>query len=747
MNHTLSKLLVLPLLLGWALLYARLPSSKMPFSTCIKAEKTDTGFLCSDTSLRLQFQEDTLALSAGFISKTRDGNFLIPGYCYPDNGIFYNMPYLIKSSAEGNILWTKKYNNVGSFPSLWITAGRIQELANGDLLMTGQIGVPGTDDRRELAVWRLDKNGNLIWSNSYESELWTNPITGATQITGIQEDSSGNIFLCGDLKIFEASKFAFILKLDGGGNVLWDGNYSGGDAFACGLLLVQNKLLLIGGLDPILVGDTTDKNVLWCLEINPTSGQIANSIGWAADFGEQSTPNSFDYANSSVSLLDNGLISVQGTTYADFLGSFLLKSDTIYHSIIANFSPDFNFQAGILVGSKEPSNYYNTVTTQEPSGRISFTRFSGNNDSYHEDIVYGSILNNRITKERLYREQNRSSQYVSNFLFFPTDQDLLVQTYWNNEIGKGGLEILRLRDEDTATVCNGKDSSLSILQPYRMRQTLISFDSIRVNCFRQTYHNMVNAGPGNINRTSGCALAGVIVYGNPVIDLDKDSVLCQGTGRELSAGSGYSQYSWNNGNTGPSIMITDTGRYWVSVTSQNGCKGSDTTHIARMAADPAGFLPPDTTICDFSKLIIKPLHDYESYLWNDQSTGPAITISQPGLYVLEVTDSNQCSGTDSMEVAQKECLEGLYVPNAFTPNGDGRNDFFKPLVFGNVAHFRFAVYNRWGEKVFETFTLGQGWDGRFRGVPVPAGGLVWYCQYQVEGSAEKTRNGTVALIR
>jgi gliding motility-associated-like protein len=242
-------------------------------------------------------------------------------------------------------------------------------------------------------------------------------------------------------------------------------------------------------------------------------------------------------------------------------------------------------------------------------------------------------------------------------------------------------------------------------------------------------------------------LGGVKLYGSPIVALDQDSVLCRGSTRELTAGQGYSRYIWNTGDTGSSLLVSDTGKYWVAVTAQNGCKGSDTTYIVRIAPDPAGFLPADTTICQFDKLTITPLHTYQSYLWSDQSTAPTLTVSQPGLYRLEVTDSNQCAGADSIRLIQKQCLEGFFIPNAFTPNGDGHNEIFRPMLLGTVDGFRFAVYNRWGEKVFETHTPGQGWDGRLNGAPLPTGTFIWLCQYQFNGQAMQIRNGTVLLIR
>ncbi len=705
--------------------------------------------ICLDTTQRLLLHEDTIALNAGFISKTLDGNFLVPGYYYPNSGMFYNMPYLIKSTPGGTILWSKRYSSSGNYPSNFFTGARVKELNNGDLLMTGEIGVPGTDNRRELALWRLDKNGTLLWGVSYESSIWANPITGSCEITGIREDAGGNIFLCGNQRIFGVSMGAFVMKLDSKGNVLWDKNYSSYKGLAYGILLLQDKLLLVGSAGNFIIGSTVNTNVLWCLGLDTDNGNTLSTQAWNADFGQQSALNSFAYTNTSMDMLDNGQISVYGTANSDFAGLFDRTMDTITHSIIASFSPDFVFLSGIMLRSVHASNYYNTVATQHASGRISYTRFLENGNLYNEDIIYGSIQNNRLVKERLYREQNRSSTsaLTSNFLFYPPDHDGLVQTYWDELNAKGGLEVLSLGDKDSSNPCNGNDTSLTFIQPYFMKQASVTFDSILVNTFTQTHHNSVGDTAGNISKNTACVQAGVNLYAIPVVFLGKDSVLCAGTSRELSAGQGYSQYAWNNGSTGPSIIVSDTGKYWVSVTGQGGCKGSDTTYIASVAPLPSGFLPHDTTICEFAKLTIHAGQAYLSYLWSDQSVDSTLTVSQPGLYRLSVTDSNHCTGADSILLTQKECLQGLFVPNAFTPNGDGRNDVFRPMFFGNVTRFRFTVYNRWGEKVFETRVPGQGWDGRLNGIPAADGTFVWFCQYQLDGQAQMSRRGTVVVIR
>ena len=526
---TLLLLLLLPFVVNTLARQNRTPPLSLP---------ADTSIVCTDTTLHLLLIEDTLAITAGHITKTRDGNILIPAYCHPDKGFYYTLPYLIKCTPAGKVVWSNRYTNTGSFPSNWISAYSVAELNNGDLLLTGQIGVPGTDDRRELAVWRLDGKGNLLWSASYASTLWTNPITGATAITGIREDAEGNIFLAGDNKLFEASKLAFILKLDAKGAVLWDNDYAGNSIFSYGVVLLQNKLLLIGGIDPSNATDTSANNELWCLQLNPDNGHLLVSKAWLADFGSRSAANSFYYANTSVILLDNGQISVQGTAHADYLGLFASRPGNINHSIIAHFSPDLTFQSGILLGSARASNYYNTVASQQENGRTSFARVVENNNLYNEDIVYGHLQPDGQIKERIYHENNRSIQATSNFLFFPPGEDIIVQSFWDSTAGKGGLELLRLRDEDRSIVCNGKDTSISFILPYAMKTSAVQFDAIIANTFYSTDHNTVSSGEGHLAASSACRLAGAKLDGSPIVSLNQDSVLCQGSTRQLIAGDG-----------------------------------------------------------------------------------------------------------------------------------------------------------------------------------------------------------------
>jgi gliding motility-associated-like protein len=92
------------------------------------------------------------------------------------------------------------------------------------------------------------------------------------------------------------------------------------------------------------------------------------------------------------------------------------------------------------------------------------------------------------------------------------------------------------------------------------------------------------------------------------------------------------------------------------------------------------------------------------------------------------------------------CL--LVLPNAFTPNRDGRNDWFYPLNAIKAEQLEFVVYNRWGQELYRTNNWKQGWDGTYRGQPQPTGVYVWMLRYTDRDTKQKKeQKGTVTLIR
>lgn len=106
-----------------------------------------------------------------------------------------------------------------------------------------------------------------------------------------------------------------------------------------------------------------------------------------------------------------------------------------------------------------------------------------------------------------------------------------------------------------------------------------------------------------------------------------------------------------------------------------------------------------------------------------------------------------CNSTDSVEV-RNDCY--LDIPNAFSPNGDGMNDYFFPrqLLSSSVNFFHLQIYNRWGLLIYEaTRPDGRGWDGKFNDVPQPQGVYVYQIDAQIGNAAMQHFHGNVTLLR
>ncbi len=112
-----------------------------------------------------------------------------------------------------------------------------------------------------------------------------------------------------------------------------------------------------------------------------------------------------------------------------------------------------------------------------------------------------------------------------------------------------------------------------------------------------------------------------------------------------------------------------------------------------------------------------------------------------------VSNTYGCMDTDTVEIAYIPEF-GFWVPNAFTPgNRDGMNDVFKPKVFG-VEEYTFTIFNRWGELIYETHDINEGWNGTYKGANSPMDVYVWKCDFKNKISeATEYHVGHVTLVR
>ncbi len=241
-----------------------------------------------------------------------------------------------------------------------------------------------------------------------------------------------------------------------------------------------------------------------------------------------------------------------------------------------------------------------------------------------------------------------------------------------------------------------------------------------------------------------------------------DSVLCDGkvvTFTGIYAGIGNTGIRWTFGdgsqiaNQNPVTHGFDAeGSLTVRFDAfYRACPDTFATKKIWVFSHPQTYLGADTTICPGGNPIILADGKYDGvpglrWLWSTGEKTNAIKVTTPGSYWAKVIVDG-CTATDTIEVKQ-DCY--LDVPNAFTPNADGINDYFlpRPLLAKGLATFKLNIYNRWGQLIFETEKIeGRGWDGRLNGIDQPEGVYVYTIDATfVDGQIEK-RQGNITLIR
>ena len=177
----------------------------------------------------------------------------------------------------------------------------------------------------------------------------------------------------------------------------------------------------------------------------------------------------------------------------------------------------------------------------------------------------------------------------------------------------------------------------------------------------------------------------------------------------------------------------------------NNCTTTDTI-IASYIPLPTLDLGNDTTLCQGETLTLNATTANATYLWQDNSANPTFHADQQSTYWVEV--NNYCgTNTDTLTIEFKDCDCSIYIPNAFTPNNDGINDVFAPKTNCDFNEYIFMIFNRWGEKIYETQNRDDSWDGTHSGQVSSPDVYIYRITYQFEADNIITKYGSVTLMR
>ena len=286
------------------------------------------------------------------------------------------------------------------------------------------------------------------------------------------------------------------------------------------------------------------------------------------------------------------------------------------------------------------------------------------------------------------------------------------------------LTISRIIHNITAAICEGEFYVAGGMQQTRSG---IYYDTLKTN--------------------TGCdsvIVTHLTIREKPKPSLGADRNICQGQSILLDPGS-FETYLWQDLSATQQYIITQPGTYLVTVTNTFNCKASARVVIRNFVKLPVNFLPASQDLCGGNVLKIN-VPGYKSYAWSTGASARNIEIKKAGTYALTVTSFDNCVGSDTLTIREITCIP-IGIPNSFSPNNDGRNDFFKPAINAEILNYQLRIYNRVGQLIFQTKEYTSGWDGRFKNQQQSPGTYVYQISFRNAGGKLFEYKGNILLIR
>jgi gliding motility-associated-like protein len=316
-----------------------------------------------------------------------------------------------------------------------------------------------------------------------------------------------------------------------------------------------------------------------------------------------------------------------------------------------------------------------------------------------------------------------------------------------------------LNTSTTPVICGNGNNGTATVTP---NGGTAPFTYLWSDQFAQTTPTAIGLSPGNYNVTvtdaNGCSQTTTITISsvNPMsLSLVYTNALCNGlsNGTAIVAASGGTSpytYSWSDPLAQTSALADSlaAGTYSVVVTDSNGCTQMVGVSISEPAAITLSTSGTDAQCHNAGGSALATADGGTqpfTYSWSNGATTSSITGIGAGQYILTVTDNNGCMKKDTIVISDIQTEACLFIPNAFTPNGDGDHDVWVISNMNLYNSVKVSVYNRWGNKVYENADYQNDWSGTSTDGKNLPGGVYYYIIDFSNGS--KVEEGSVTIIR
>jgi len=649
---------------------------------------------------------------------------------------FNSAGHIAKYSAKGNPIWSYRYNldffdfvKLIFFKAINISA--IVSTADGGMVIAGNVeqvlspfglpppvkrwGLMAKLDRFGKVLWTktVSKNGEMNFTDLYltaDGDIIAYLATDNGRKRGPGDHSYNNVLRVGQDGAVKWSTFLFTILFDAGG------------------LGVANKRAIVQAANGnIVLGDVAHKTValngaikegnLHFFELNYTTGKL----NWETSYEYPAPANDTAYTPDvlNVKELPGGKFSFITTLYlpAGNSGQLVKKGVNIITSnrgvlenIIAYAPPDL---AACRVTSADiDKNNGNRTLLFDKDGK--------------------SILVNIDDNGRVVWQQG----YIDNQGNFPANCFSAGSSNYNIFMSNNRTKQYRLLITDATGIIDCANepadiTSIPAILNYGHDSLVTDLDYNFTDDYYDYAHPLKRGEDYPLTKNIDCQQT--LACCTDLIDssIANTFTICEGSSYMLP----------------DSTVIKDPGVYYVNFKTALGC---DSIRFYKIKLDKDVSLlniGNDTCLTGTSTITLKATEGYGKYFWmNSLQPGDAeYTVTQPGKYFATV--SNVCGNkTDSVEIFDA-CDYPLYMPNAFTPNGDKINDVFRIAPDNKNRLLSFRIYNRWGKLVFQSANAADGWDGTYKSEPLGTDTFIYMVEMITLSGKRVTKKGYITLLR
>jgi gliding motility-associated-like protein len=655
---------------------------------------------------------------------------------------------LYKVDQQSNIIWYKLYG--GSNADYAVS---INKSLDGNFFVLAETQSSDEDVKlhyggKDIWLLKIDgNNGNILWQKTFGTDKDEVPRhlevlnDGGLVISGSADQSS----------LFPSSytgKNSFLMKLDDNGNIIWTKVFGGnGDdeiktfrAISDGFVSVGTSTSSngdypdnIGQHDIYIFKHDVNGNIVWRKHYGSVNDDYAGDISYTecddkifASFAKQFSNDKQYYSTPPYPLYSQsagvqiGLYNKSGNEFYYFEDNFgySTQNDTYYFNNEIYSTMAANDRGGFLGGSFKHWRYGSGTSLAFLVGRsfgikqfgYPLTEVTYDTSLCSSEMAWGKYF----SRDTSYSDTLRNACAVDTSI---THYNIRVTNTSDSTIMK-----------DT-TICYGQT-----LNGATIVNSFVQEDSVLVvtKCGAKKIFTITNFN----------------VPSKDVINLGNDTSVCQAIILDATF-NGIKSYLWEDGSTNATINADKSGLYWVQAIDSAGCKTTDSIYVN--ISDLYLSVVHDTTVSSGQSVTLSPSTNGK-LTWEFNSilncSDCQIVVAQPlestTLYVKSEKDG--CVLNDSVNIIIEK-QSSFFIPSAFTPNNDGLNDFFKPSA-NAISDYKIKIFNRWGQLLFQTTNVLEGWDGKVNGIPQPIGTYTYFVIYKDENMDKKqSQKGTFLLIR